>query len=62
MSIAATNMQILSYDASGLPEEIVLNGTTIEIGNDLVTDGFFTNIEITYLNEKNNSLQVAERA
>ncbi|MFA5795537.1 MAG: putative Ig domain-containing protein, partial [Candidatus Brocadiia bacterium] len=61
MSITASDMQILSYDASGNPKEIVLNGTTIEVDNDLATEGFFTNIEITYLNEKNNSLQIAER-
>ncbi|MFA6143066.1 MAG: hypothetical protein WC738_07235, partial [Candidatus Omnitrophota bacterium] len=60
-SINSSSIQIVSYDDLGNPKEILIDGVTVEIGNDAVEDGFFTNIEISYLNIKNNSVQLGIR-
>ncbi len=52
IKLSTQDAQILARDADGNPTQLLINGLTVDIGNSTATDGFFTEVEIGYFDER----------
>ncbi|MFA5499850.1 MAG: LamG domain-containing protein, partial [Candidatus Omnitrophota bacterium] len=49
-SLSSSDVTVLSYDEIGNPTKLLIDGITVDIGNNVEDDGFFTGVKLQYYN------------